>query len=258
MRNKPGTAYKKEEFANKYINGVKYDLFHIYLDKPAMHGLLPKLEGKEVLCIGCGSGRECDYIKRRGASEVVGIDLSEEMIKHAKENYKGIEFRVMSMDRMSFPGRKFDVIYADMSVHYAKSMRVLARSVSSLLKPKGLFIFSTSHPISDAMAREPKKGNVNGQHSKFLGYTKKDGRYTIFGDYFSKRVIKRFWFDDLSEVSFNYAPLSEIFDSAKRAGLVLDTFLEPKAPKAIKKVDPNIYERDSRIPKLAVFRFVKV
>ena len=48
---------------------------HEYLEKPAMYSLLPKLKNKKVLCIGCGVGEECEYLRKKGA-DVIGIDLS--------------------------------------------------------------------------------------------------------------------------------------------------------------------------------------
>lgn len=51
---------------------------------PVLFSLLPDLEGKRVLDLGCGSGERCmDYIKR-GASDVTGIDISEKMLAVAR------------------------------------------------------------------------------------------------------------------------------------------------------------------------------
>jgi SAM-dependent methyltransferase len=252
-----GTVYKRENFAQMFRDAEKEDLFHIYLDKPAMHSLLQNLSGKRVLCLGCGSGEECDYIRSKGAAEVVGIDLSKAMIEYAKRNFEGIDFRVMPLDKLSFPRKKFDVVYADMSVHYANSMNKLMENVSRLLSRNGIFIFSTSHPILDILVRDPEKGNRNGQHSKLFGYIKKNDKYIMKGDYFSKRVMHTHWFDGKYTVRFHYVPLSEIFEGAKAAGFVLDTLLEPKAPKSMKKVNPEVYERDSKVPMVILFKFIK-
>lgn len=44
------------------------------------------VQGKRILDVGCGSGQYCMEFARRGAGEVVGIDLSENMLELA-ENY---------------------------------------------------------------------------------------------------------------------------------------------------------------------------
>ncbi|MCL5102216.1 MAG: class I SAM-dependent methyltransferase [Candidatus Marsarchaeota archaeon] len=252
-----GLVYKDATFSRKYREAQKIDPFHLYLDKPNMHKMLPNLKGKSVLCLGCGGGAECAYIKRRGASRVIGIDLSEAMIEHARSTYKGIDFMVMSLDDIQIKNEKFDVVYADMSVHYASSIEKLMKRVSSLLKRKGLFIFSMTHPLYDVLVREPPMGNKNGQHSKLFGYVNKNGKYTIYGDYFSSRKMESFWFDEGSKVRFNYWPLGRTFSSAKQAGLALDTLLEPKLPKNASISNKNAYERYRKIPRVIIFRFVK-
>src|SRR3989344_1668750 len=59
---------------------------HTFLEKPAMYKKLPDLKGKTVLCIGCGTGEECEHIKSLGAKRVVGIDISKERINFLKKD----------------------------------------------------------------------------------------------------------------------------------------------------------------------------
>ena len=50
--------------------------YNIQLEQPAMRKLLPDVKGKFVLDLGCGYGCNClDFIKR-GATGVIGIDIS--------------------------------------------------------------------------------------------------------------------------------------------------------------------------------------
>ena len=53
---------------------------NILFEIPALTSLLPDLEGKEILDLGCGFGEHCVEYVKRGAKRVVGIDLSEKMI----------------------------------------------------------------------------------------------------------------------------------------------------------------------------------
>lgn len=41
-----------------------------------MHKIIGNVKGKSVLCMGCGNGNECAYIRGKGTLRVVGIDLS--------------------------------------------------------------------------------------------------------------------------------------------------------------------------------------
>ena len=76
---------------------------HMYLEKPAMYKKLPNLKNKTVLCIGCGSGEECEHLLSLKPKRIIGIDLSKELIAIARESYPDIEFRVMDMTKMKFP-----------------------------------------------------------------------------------------------------------------------------------------------------------
>ena len=84
--------YRNRNFVEMYTGALKDDKFHQFEDKPAIHKMLGSVRGKRVLCIGCGNGNECAYIKKKGAKEVIGVDLSKSMIKKAKIKHKGIKF----------------------------------------------------------------------------------------------------------------------------------------------------------------------
>jgi len=119
---------------------------HRYLEKPAMFRALPNLRGKSVLCIGCGTGEECDRLIKLGAKRVVGIDVSKNLIREAQQAFPDIEFHTMDMERLRFPHRSFDVVYSSLTMHYIPSWKKTLAGVKAVLKPGGLYIFSTHHP----------------------------------------------------------------------------------------------------------------
>src|SRR5687768_6009540 len=47
--------------------------------------MLPPLEGKTVLDLGCGFGWHCRYAREQGAAQVTGIDISEKMLEQARQ-----------------------------------------------------------------------------------------------------------------------------------------------------------------------------
>ena len=47
----------------------------------AFRALLPDFQGKSVLDLGCGYGWHCKYAQEKGAAQVLGVDLSQKMLR---------------------------------------------------------------------------------------------------------------------------------------------------------------------------------
>ena len=77
--------YDNETFFEGYMELRKREVnANNIFEIPTLYSLMPDLEGKSVLDLGCGSGERCiDYLKR-GAVKVVGVDISEKMLGVAK------------------------------------------------------------------------------------------------------------------------------------------------------------------------------
>ena len=92
---------------------------HRFIEKPMMRELLPNLTGKKVLMLGCGTGEESLMLNEFGATDIVGIDLSEESIRLAKESYPNCEFLVGDMHKLPFENDSFDFVYSSLAIHYS-------------------------------------------------------------------------------------------------------------------------------------------
>ncbi len=103
-------------------------------------------KGKKVLDIGCGCGRTTINLYRMGY-EVIGIDISKEMIGQAKKNFKDIPFLVMSACDLKFKDNYFDnILFSLNGIDYIfpKQKRLKAlKEIYRVLKPNGVFIFSS-------------------------------------------------------------------------------------------------------------------
>ena len=114
--------------------------------------LLPSFAGKAVLDLGCGYGWHCKYAADRGASSVLGVDLSEKMLTVAREKnaHPAITYRQGAMEELSFPDGSFDLVLSSLAFHYVEDLPALEQRISRWLKPGGDFIFSVEHPIFTA------------------------------------------------------------------------------------------------------------
>ena len=219
-----------------------------------MYKKLPDLKDKSILCIGCGTGEECEHLKSLGAKRVVGMDISKGLIDFAKKSYPDLEFQVMDMEKLDFADNSFDFVYSSLTMHYVKDWTKTLRGVYKILKKSGTFIFSTHHPVKWGAGVNRSKE----KDSFLIGYEKyESGESKVFGDYLNTRKIDDIWFNEF-KVSYYHRPLSEIISDIIKSGFTISDFIEPKPLKSVAKEKPNFYDIHSKIPLFMIFELKKV
>lgn len=106
-------------------------------------GYLQKGSGKTILDLGSGPGVNAAYMQSRDF-QVVGIDLSEKMVEHARNRYPDIDFRLGDMTGLPFPAGSFDGILASYSlIHLTKDAVVsIMPRLHEILRPGGIIYLS--------------------------------------------------------------------------------------------------------------------
>jgi SAM-dependent methyltransferase len=124
---------------------------------PALRALLPDMRDLAVLDLGCGYGWFCRWAREQGAARVLGLDVSEKMLKRAADetNDPTIAYRRADLDTVPLPTAAFDVAYSSLTLHYIEDLHGLIARVHEALLPEGIFVFSAEHPIYTAPS-EPK------------------------------------------------------------------------------------------------------
>lgn len=118
--------------------------------------MLPSLENKSVLDLGCGFGWHCKYVIEQGAKSAVGIDISERMLNEAKKNtnYESIKYIKMPIEDIDYPENTFDLVISSLAFHYLESCTEVFKKINTSLKTGGNFIFSVEHPIFTSNERQ--------------------------------------------------------------------------------------------------------
>ncbi|PWA67224.1 phosphoethanolamine N-methyltransferase [Artemisia annua] len=102
--------------------------------------------GQKVLDVGCGIGGGDFYMVDKFGVEVVGIDLSVNMISLALERAIGldcaVEFEVADCTKKSYPDDTFDVIYSRDTILHIQDKPALFRTFYKWLKPGGKVLIS--------------------------------------------------------------------------------------------------------------------
>jgi len=211
------------------------------LEKPALRSLLPRLEGKRVLDLGCGAGDDCGEYLRRGAARVTGVDISENMLSAARAEHPDAEFLRGDLDDLSFLAGPYDAAFSSLAVHYLRDFPGFCESVSRLLVPGGTFVFSQEHPLTTAPLAGA--GWTRDEDGTALHYNLSD--YARSG----KRVMT--WLVD--GVVKYHRTFSELVNALTGAGFVIERMLEPVPSEADLQRDPRL-ARDFHKPDFLLIR----
>lgn len=113
-----------------------------------------------VLDIGCGVGRVASILDDRGF-EVTGIDISEPFVEKARSLFPDIDFQVDDIKDTSFRKNTFDyAVFSYFGLDYIlpeSNRRQALQEIRRVLKPSGLFVFSTHnswYPLVPHSARD--------------------------------------------------------------------------------------------------------
>src|SRR5579871_371515 len=101
-----------DQIAEQYRK-AKRQSWRMHIEHHTLFSLLGDLHGKSVLDLACGEGFYSRFIKRAGASRVVGVDLSGGMIELAREQERseplGVSYLVHDAATLDL-GEKFDLV----------------------------------------------------------------------------------------------------------------------------------------------------
>ncbi len=121
---------------------------------PAIRAILPDLEGRRVVDMGCGFGWFSRWAREHGAASVLGLDLSGKMIARAKAETAdaAITYKIADLETLELPQASFDFAYSALTFHYLEDFGRLVRMVHRALTPGSQFVFTIEHPIYMAAA----------------------------------------------------------------------------------------------------------
>lgn len=140
-----------DEIAREYKK-AKLHPWRAHIERHTLTCLIGDLDGKTLIDLGCGEGYYTREWRTRGASPVLGVDLSAGMIQLARaeeaRNPLGIEYRVGDV-RLLAVSEQYDVVFAAYLLNYARDKEdliAMCRAVSRCLKPGGLFLTVNNNP----------------------------------------------------------------------------------------------------------------
>ncbi|MFC9387170.1 class I SAM-dependent methyltransferase [Streptomyces venezuelae] len=124
-----------------------------YGEVPSFLGLVGDVRGASVLDLACGTGFYSREFKRRGASDVLGVDISGEMVAAARDIERrdplGVRYDVGDVAELALLDRRFDIALAVQCLNYARDiaeMERMCRNIHRNLVPGGQFFLLAQKP----------------------------------------------------------------------------------------------------------------
>ena len=158
---------------------------------PALRALLPGLRGLSVLDLGCGFGWFCRWARAQGASQILGIDVSEKMLARARSETddSAIAYARADLEQVELRPGAYDLVFSSLTVHYLENLERLLSQAHRALAPGGQLVFSAEHPIITAPREQGWSTSAAGRKVWPIDSYQEEGPRST--DWLAKGVIKQ-------------------------------------------------------------------
>ena len=139
--------YDSDRFANSY---GKY--LHVQ-ETQIMQKWLSGISQKEILDMGCGTGRFLQYAQH-------GVDISEGMLAEAKSKFPNRDLKIASITNTPFTANTFQAIFS-LHVFFHLEKEVIQPTIQEahrILRPNGILIFDFPSEKRRALINYQKEG----------------------------------------------------------------------------------------------------
>ena len=216
-----------DEMAKYYENFVDTKPWNAYYERPATISLLPELENKKVLDIGCAGGWYTKYLLDNGA-DVIATDVNKNMIEITKKRTQN-KCTVIQADINNgfnfLDNSSLDMVLASLVLHYIKNLENVFFEINRILKINGEIIFSTHHPLMEF---------VHFKRENYMEIELLDDEWNM-----GEEKIK---------VQFYRRLLNKLLQPLINNGFYIEKILEPEPTKEFEEKLPKAYERLLKSP----------
>jgi ubiquinone/menaquinone biosynthesis C-methylase UbiE len=134
------------------------------LDKKATIQTLSKYNFENVIELGCGTGKNTEWLVTK-AKSLIGLDFSEEMLNKAKSKIKSDKIRFQQADlkkTWEIENGFADLITCSLTLEHIEDLDFIFNQAHQKLKVGGKFFISELHPTRQYLGSKAKYETENG------------------------------------------------------------------------------------------------
>ncbi len=125
---------------------------------------LSKYDFKNVLELGCGTGKNTDWLLNK-AELIIGLDFSQEMLDIAKEKITidKVEFKKADLTKdWEIENRFADLVTSSLTLEHIDDLNHIFSQANLKLMENGIFFISELHPFKQYIGSKAKYETENG------------------------------------------------------------------------------------------------
>lgn len=144
---KPARAYNlwSSEYDNQPENLM------LSLDNVLFDTLLKKVDtnNKQIIDVGCGTGRHWLTIYARGVKSIIGYDVSQGMLRILKQKFPGCVAWKINNNKLLYTADNYaDILISTLTIAHINNAQDAMKEWNRALKPGGYIIITDYHPLA--------------------------------------------------------------------------------------------------------------
>jgi SAM-dependent methyltransferase len=120
------------------------------LEERYLYPLLPPLAGRDIVDLGCGTGRWLVRLAAHSSRSMVGVDSSPEMLEHAERKLGGSATLLAGdAEHVPLPESSADIVLASFVLSYLSGLDHFAEEIRRIARPDAHVFLTDVHPVTE-------------------------------------------------------------------------------------------------------------
>ena len=135
------------------------------LEAISLRAILPDIKFNNCLEIGCGTGKNTEYLITK-AKQVTAVDLSNEMLAKAKQkiNAENVQFIQTDIKNdWTFVSKQYDLVTFSLVLEHIENLNDIFKKVSNVISSNGFVYVGELHPFKQYTGTKARFDTEAGQ-----------------------------------------------------------------------------------------------